>query len=268
MKYYDPSRHQLIYLESLATPEYWDEHWQGLNSRHINLTGVTNTFVTRETRKYILPHDGFILEGGCGRAQHVSALVSNGYQCIGIDSAPETIRWVNTTFPALDVRLGDVTHTDFPDHFFVGYWSLGLIEHFWQGYECLINEAARIIRPGGYFFITFPYMSPLRKWKALTKQYQEWTNDTCPVDFYQYALDHQIVIKAIIGHGFTLKSARPFDGIKGLKSEITWLHQPLQRLYDDRNQAFLVRATRFMISELLAILAGHTMLLVFQRNLL
>jgi len=40
----------------------------------------------------------------------------------------------------------------FPNNFFDGYWTLGVIEHFWEGYNQIIEEAKRVIKPGDIYF--------------------------------------------------------------------------------------------------------------------
>ena len=44
----------------------------------------------------------------------------------------------------------------FPDNHFDAYLSLGVIEHWEEGPQQAIDEAYRVIKPGGYFFVSTP----------------------------------------------------------------------------------------------------------------
>ncbi len=65
---------------------------------------------------------------------------AHGYQSAGVDFAKETIERVKEIIPKLDVRVGDVRDLQFPDNYLTGYWSLGVIEHFWDGYYDILEE--------------------------------------------------------------------------------------------------------------------------------
>lgn len=240
MRYFDEQNKRLIYIGEQATPGFWDRQWKTKEEIRRAVIDLKSTYVTRVTRKCLTPDDGIILEGGCGRAKHVAALVNNGYQCIGVDFAQQTVEMINEAVPELDVRLGDVRHLDFEDASFAGYWSLGVIEHFWNGYESISSEMARVIKSGGYLFLTFPYMSPLRKLKARFGLYPKWDKEQSPTHFYQFALNHKSVIQDFTRYGFELVQAKPRDGLKGTKDEVKVLKGLLQELYDYRETSILI----------------------------
>lgn len=265
-RYFDKSNNRLIYILQKATPDFWDSHWEPDNLLREKIMGVKSSYVTRVTNNYLKPADGIILEGGCGRAQHVAALTNSDYQCIGIDSAAQTVQTLQSAIPELDVRLGDVLHLDFEHAYFAGYWSMGVIEHFWDGYEPIGREMARVIRPGGYLFLTFPYMSPLRKLKARLGFYPKWQASQMPASFYQFALDHKRVVLDFTEWGFDLVQSKPMYGLKGTKDEIAILKRYLQPLYDYKGSFLPIRAVRFVLSNVLSLLAGHSILLVFKRG--
>ncbi len=196
----------------------------------------------------------------------MAALAHLGYDCIGVDFAPQTVALLRGQVPELDIRLEDVRRLDFAADSFAGYWSLGVIEHFWDGYQDIGVEITRVVRPGGYLFITFPYLSPLRRLKARLNLYPVWENDHQPPDFYQFCLDRHQVTWDFARWGFELIKVRPFDGLKGTKSEIHPLSGPLQRLYDYRGGSFPIRALRWALSESLAIACAHAVLLIFKKK--
>jgi len=207
-----------------------------------------------------------ILEGGCGNALQVAALVNNGYQCIGVDYAPRTVRIINEAIPELSVRLGDVRHLDFEDARFAGYLSLGVIEHFWEGYEAMGLEMARVIKPLGYLFLAFPYMSPLRKLKSHFGLYPMWQPRQNPPNFYQFALDHKLVTQGFLKWGFNLIEAIPMLGLRATKDEIKVLKPFLQKLYDYRGSSILIRALKLSLSKIFTQFSGHICLLVLRKR--
>lgn len=269
MRYYDSIHNRLIYLSQQATADYWDDHWETGTSLQQLLQKSQVTYISRITNRYLQPDDGPILEGGCGTGQHVAALTHQGYTCIGVDYAEKTVEAIHEAAPALDVRLGDITNLAFDDATFAGYWSVGVIEHFWNGYAVCAAEMARVVRPAGYLFVTFPQLSLLRRWKARAGSYPQWSTaestTESPDNFYQFALDHQQVARTFSAHGFTLTKALPLDGLKGFKDEMERLKAPLQKLYNYRGRSLPLRAMRFGLSQALAPLAGHSMLLIMQR---
>lgn len=265
MRYYNKVKNCLIWIDSKATSEYWASQWESAGiSRSIY---KPSSYVSRITKKYVDPSDGLILEAGCGRANHVYALTNQGYHVTGVDFAAETIDEVKKIMPELDVRAGDVLQLPFDDASFVGYWSLGLIEHFWDGYDQLVKESYRVLKPGGYAFYTFPYMSPVRQFKASLNQYTPWsaTEAEEPADFYQFSLSKHAVRQSMEQAGFAFVSSRGLDGIKGLKSEVKALAPVLQKLYDYRGQSVPLRGARFLLSETLSLFSGHSVLLVLQK---
>ncbi len=194
------------------------------------------------------------------------SLQKNEYRAIGLDSAKQTVEELHKNHPGLEIILGDVRDLPFKDNYFAGYWSLGVIEHFWAGYHPIISEMQRVIKPGGYLFLTFPCMSPIRKIKARLKKYDLWDTSIDHRQFYQFALDPQQAIADLNKHRFKLVKKTGFDGIKGLKDEIKTLRKPLQKLYDSKSKSLFTRAAKELTSRSVAPLFHHSVLLIFQKE--
>jgi len=226
--------------------------------------GRNNRFILDVTRRFLA--NGRILEGGCGLGDKVYCLHSNGFSAFGVDFAEETVRRINECFPELDVRVGDVRRLEFSDGFFDGYWSIGVIEHFREGYGSVLNEMRRVVKPGGYVFLAFPYMSPLRRLKARLGLYPEYLGNNDIGGFYQYILDEGKVRGDFEKAGFTLKYRRPYDGIKGLKDEVSFFKPFLQHIYDYNGALFLVNRFRSLLSTLLSFFSAHMLFMVFRKD--
>ena len=262
MRYYDPANNRLVYVRRSASPEYWDEQWDRQSFAHARAAGRLSNYVCYYTRKY-LPTGARILEAGCGRGQYVLELASLGYDAHGVDFAPKTIQRVKETYPNLQVRVGDVRALPYGDNEFDGYWSLGVIEHFYDGYGPILREARRVLKPGGHAFVTFPHMSRLRRSKARRGAYPRFDASMGAADFYQFALDEHAVIRSFEEQGFRLIANRPRDGFKGLKDDVPFLERPLRKFYDAR--ALPARVARAGIGLLAAPWTSHTILLVLRK---
>jgi SAM-dependent methyltransferase len=265
MRFYDETSNRLIWIRKKATADYWANEW---DSAGINKSIYRpKSYISRLTAKHMQPHDKPILEAGCGRAIHVYALQKQGFNVIGVDFAEKTIEQVKTLMPDLDIRAGDVLNLPFDDNSFSGYWSIGLIEHFWDGYDKLVEEAFRIVAPGGFAFFTFPYMSPIRRFKALLGRYPKLSAyDTLePEDFYQFSLTKSSVQQNVEKAGFKFVTSKGLDGLKGFKSEVQAISAPLQKLYDYKGNSTIVRGGRYALSESLTLFSAHSILLVFEK---
>ncbi len=238
IRYFDKNNNRLVYVGKAADDAYWDQHWKVESSKLKEQIKVKNDgLVVGFTRKY-LPQGTKIFEGGCGLGDKVCALHYNGYDAYGVDYAKETVKKVNHNAPELKIKVGDVRDLQFPDNFFDGYWSLGVIEHFYDGYEKIVSEMFRVLKPGGYLFLTVPVMSPLRKAKVRRKKYPEYEeSEGMKENFYQFAFEPEDVIKNLKSRGFRLVDVKPYDGIKGLKDEVSILKPFLQYLYDKKSRA-------------------------------
>ncbi len=260
---YDSKNKRLALFEKQATPDFWDVQWQKENLEKKVRSGNTYHFIKRTTSKYVKP-GGRILEGGCGTGQVVYCLNSWGYEAHGVDFATDTIKNVSELFPDLHLSVQDVRHLDFPDEYFDGYWSLGVIEHFWDGYEEITREAKRVLKPGGFLFVTFPRMSPLRKIKARLGLYQKLNTNCDKQNFYEFMLDQNKIVKQLEEDGYQCVERFSYDALKGLKDEIGLFHSSLQKLY--KNKSAPARAFRFFLTTLLAPLTGHMILLVCKKR--
>ncbi len=265
-KYFDQEKKRLIFVNKKATSKFWDQHWNDKDLKKSIKTGKNDRFVSKTTKRFLKPSKTKkILEGGCGKGQFVYSLEKTGYNAYGIDYANKTVSKINACMPSLKITSGDVRDINFPDNYFDGYWSLGVIEHFFNGYNNIINEMYRVIKPGGYLFLTFPYMSPLRRLKAKFKKYPLFNpNDFDQNNFYQFALNNKNVQKDLANLNFKLIQKIPFDGLKGLKDEIAITKSFLQKLYDSQN--IFLQGIGFVISHITAPFASHSILLIFKKD--
>ena len=150
-RYYRKKDNVLVYIGSNANQDFWDNQWKEVNDKQkINFS--KNSYVSDITKRYLKP-ESKVIEGGCGRGNHVYSLKKNNYQSIGIDYAEQTVKEVSENYPQLDIRQGDVRSLELESDSIDGYWSIGVIEHFYEGYSDISREMHRVLRSGGYVFL-------------------------------------------------------------------------------------------------------------------
>lgn len=256
--YYDRAHNRLVYDGVPADEDFWDERWSsGLTAGDIRQPQRVYDTITRR----FLPQGARVLDAGCGLARSVYGLQQAGFDAYGVDYAPNTVAAVNRLAPELKVQLADVRDLPFPDGFFGGVWSPGVIEHFREGFERIADEQARVTKRGGLAFVSVPAMSPLRQAKARLGGYPELSGD--PPDFYQYAYDKRAVVEGFRRVGFELVATISRAGFIGLKQEAGPLQPLFQRLYDSKARP--LRAIRAGLDALLSPLTCHSRVYVFRK---
>jgi SAM-dependent methyltransferase len=149
----------------------------------------------------------------------------------------------------------------FRDRAFDGYLSLGVIEHYFDGFDRAAEEMARCLRSGGLLFLAFPHMSRLRRLKASSGRYAEWAgSETSPADFYQFALDDRRVRLRYHRLGFQCVEAVRLLGATGLEHEVP----RMRAIMKDTNR--LSRRVRSVVDLTCRWFCSHCILLVLRKQ--
>lgn len=119
---------------------------------HPKLKEVINWFQSKNVNK--------VLDLGVGMGRNFFPLLDAGFDVYGLDSAENGIKHIlsQSKLPlSKKVAVGKFQHLPYDDDFFDAVVSIQTLNH---GYELDIiqgiAEIARVLRPGGYFFITVP----------------------------------------------------------------------------------------------------------------
>jgi len=261
-----PEAKKLVFLKEKPTAGFWDRQWQN----NIHETSITqsrrNRYWLRLLTRYLPDKTSRILEGGCGYGHLVDAMNCWGYRVTGVDFASKTVERIKEIMPHLDIRLGDVRALNFEDGYFDGYLSAGVIEHFWEGYEDVMQEMRRILRPGGYAFVCFPCISRLDKLKILCAGYKNVVGSDMPEDFYQFGLDIDAVRKDFERAGFRCVRINRRNGWLGLKRLWPMSETIHEALIRGSQKKYLVKLFTAATNRLLAPLCGHSVLLVLKKQ--
>lgn len=258
---YSPRFDRLVYLHEKATPQFWEALWEAEGAAP---PSTTRDFVATVTCMY-LPLGARLLEGGCGRGNKVKALVDAGYAAIGVDFAARTVAQARIVYPHIDVRQGDVRALGFPNQFFDGYWSIGVIEHFWGGYDAILAEAARVVKTGGFLFLTAPWLSPYRRYRVRARGYDTEDFETEPESFYQFALGRFEVGRALVRHGFSLLRWRGLASEVSMQEDMPRVRSQVNWLLGSRGSIFK-RVLRKVIARAADPYCGHSFMAIAQRK--
>jgi len=264
--YWWPEARKLVFLKEEATPEYWDRQWQRDDWKKAITRSRKSRYWAGILKKYLPNKNSRLLEGGCGYGHIVDAMDHWGYKAIGVDFASETIAKIKEVVPHLDVRVGDVRTLDFEDEYFDGCWSMGVIEHFWEGYDDILKEMNRVLKPGGYIFLSFPCVSRLDYVKIFFSGYERFVRNDKPDSFFQFGLGMRRVKNDIKRLGFQCLYTKRQNGWGGLG-----------KLFADNGQIWAWqnklgaknRAMRFLmqgIGFLLAPLCNHSVIMILRKQ--
>jgi SAM-dependent methyltransferase len=168
------------------TDEYWDDLWKHTDAasywsraRQGKRLGDFGYLYLKHLNK-----GAQILEAGCGLGQVVISLRALGYDCHGLDFAEETIANLKSVFPDVPFHLGDIRALPLQDGTYDGYVSLGVIEHFHDGQLGMLQEASRILKPGGFAFVSVPFYNGYRQLRTRMGTWKDETNR----DFFEACL--------------------------------------------------------------------------------
>ena len=213
---------RLVYYRSQANATFWDARWKQLFCRKIYARAERGHLGWLDPISHYLPKQGRILEAGCGLGQYVLALRVRGYDIEGADWASETVEAVRALYPDLPILKGDVTRLEVADGYYSAYISVGVVEHCLEGPEPFLQEAYRVLKPGGVALISVPYFHPLRRLKAGLGLYRGRPDG---LEFYQYAFTETEFISLLRAAGFEVIDQMLYDGFKGVKDEIPLLRR-------------------------------------------
>lgn len=264
-RYYDASNNRLVYLAQGASPEFWDEVWNREKLKNVYSDSLPHRHYILRTTRAFLPVGATVLEGGCGLAQYSYFLGRMGYQTIALDYAEKTVDFLKGNMPQVNPVLGDVRSLPLEDGSLDGYWSIGVIEHFYGGHLDILREMRRVLKTGGYLFLTFPSLSWVRKLKIRMGIFPLWKDGMKTDYFYQFALDHKFVRWELEEAGFEIIRSTGMDGLKGLRDEIPHARAIMNWLYK-RNWRCLNFLLEMMDRVLLRHFINHVHLFVCRRK--
>jgi SAM-dependent methyltransferase len=195
---------------NVYTPkQQWERMWQGRT-----LENEVGRCEYRELRKHLLEvlgqmKDPFVVEAGCGVGAWVAYLSRNGIKrVVGVDNYAPALAELKRCSPESQAIDADIRKLPFDGGSVDACISLGVVEHFPDGPAPLILEMFRVLRPGGYLFLTVPYLNffrrliihPLRAAFLSAKRRIR----KCELHFVEYRFTRKELAKIVRDCGFEL----------------------------------------------------------------
>jgi SAM-dependent methyltransferase len=204
------------YREAAHDADFWERQWARSDlSRYLaRFRGGRLGYFERPFVRH-LPRDQPVLEGGCGRGQLVLALSRRGYDAYGVEYAASTVQAILAVEPGLKIQAADLRRLPFPDGFFGGYISLGVVEHYWNGPDEILAEARRTVRPGGTLLLSVPHYSPALR--RLAERLDLPAAQEARDDFYQFYMTREALESMLKRHGFAPLKTYYYDAVHGAK---------------------------------------------------
>jgi 2-polyprenyl-6-hydroxyphenyl methylase / 3-demethylubiquinone-9 3-methyltransferase len=128
-----------------------------------------------------------VLDVGCGAGFLTNALAKEGHKVVGIDLSPNSLRVAKDRDETKSVSFfhGDARELPFTQRSFDAVCAMDLLEHVESPHR-VIQEAARVLKPGGFFFFhTFN-----RNWlsRLIVIQGLKWWLPDSPPNLHVYPL--------------------------------------------------------------------------------
>lgn len=209
---------------------YWEENWKGvtdLDLRHAlrptRRLGTHGAFFRRN-----LVAEARILEAGCGTGFWMCRLQQNGYRVTGLDYALRSLHRSKSVVPELEVSAGDLFRLPYANAAFDAYMSFGVIEHFIDGPKPVLEEAIRVLKPGGVILVSTPFRNATRR---AVRSIDRNRAEALGLRFHQYFFTLAELHESLVEVGFVpLADHQTYSVWHGLDEIVPNLRQWLTRI--------------------------------------
>ena len=211
--------------ENTFVENFWTKIWNQRDITQYVKADISNREEYRIIEPYIhrLAKGSRILDGGCGLGGWTIFLANLGFETIGIDISENTIQRLMERFPEMRFSTGDIRHLPFDDSYFDAYLSWGTFEHFESGLDLCFQEASRVLKKGGYLFLSVPFHN-IRHWlrdklplHCVEPLYDRQHGYASSLHFYQWRLTKQELQQLFSMHGFEILFNRPTNKAEGMR---------------------------------------------------
>ena len=196
----------------------WKKWWKNLNP--IKEIQKWDYYGLRPWILKYVPRNDKVLEAGCGLGRWVFYLSKLGINIEGIDFSKSTINyldaWKEKNNFKVNINVGDVCKLPYKSNSLSGYISLGVVEHFIEGPKKPLDEAFRVLRPGGIAIITTPSISWYVFYKKKLKRIKNFVKfilrkKISKTNFFQYEYSPKQLRKHVEKSGFYVSRSSGAD---------------------------------------------------------
>jgi SAM-dependent methyltransferase len=244
--------------ETAFIERYWTAIWDREGGPKGAYEKIPGKAEYRIMAPYIarLPEGAALLDGGCGLGDWTVFFSRNGHPTTGLDISRETVAKLNELFPDVDFAVGDIRDTGLPAESVDGYFSWGVFEHFEAGLGPCVREAWRLLKPGGFLFVSVP-MDNLRH--AFNGALAGLPEPLPAARFYQWRLTRSELARELSMVGFEVLEVAPIHKRQGV---LRALHHGLGLHYD----WFISRALSAVLAPFVpGVLIAHMILAVARK---
>ncbi len=227
---------------------YWTEVWKREGGPKAAIDKIPDKAEYRVMQPYVesLPKGARLLDGGCGLGDWSVYLTRQGYPTLGLDISRETIPKLKALFPDAEFVVGDIRETGLPAASFDGYFSWGTFEHFEEGLDRCVAEAWRVLKPGGYLFVSVPFDNLRHALRAAVDRKRQAKPRPGCERFYQWRLT-RAELRGLLAHGgFDVLDVRPIHKRQGV----------LRSLHHEFGLPYEWRATKVLSALLAPVVQG------------
>jgi SAM-dependent methyltransferase len=256
---FDPSEGE---AEIEAIESQWTRIWEAQENIEARLKRVPwrEDFRIMWPRIQTLPMGSRLLDGGCGLGEWTIWFSQHGYPTTGIDISRKTIGKLKEMHPGMDFQVGDIRSTGFPDNSFDGYFSLGTFEHFEEGFGPVVQEAFRVLKPGGLLFTSTPFDNLRIAFNAAVLAPYKMSKSG-PKRFYQWRMTRSELAQVLVRGGFEVEDVRIIHKRQGLQ-------RMLQHTFGLNPTTTLTRGLAALSSPFVpAVVFGHMIMAIAKKPL-
>ena len=192
-----------------STRRAWENIWDDASiAVELEAVALPRSQATIDAYLPFLPKDVPILEAGSGLSAVVITLRRLGYRIQGIDYAVNALIESKAYDRHLPLAAADVHALPYADNSLGAYLSFGVLEHFEHGMTPALQEAYRVLMPGGVLVLTIPYPNVVHRLVALRRRLQAvgpLTDDS----FYESTYTRRKLVDAAREAGFTILKVQP-----------------------------------------------------------
>ncbi|MEO5332918.1 MAG: class I SAM-dependent methyltransferase [Magnetococcus sp. YQC-5] len=223
-KLYTSKEAEHLDKEQESLENYWTNIWD----QQALINDIKHTILNRDEFKFIDPFlqrlvpNAKILDGGCGMGEWTLYYTQQGFDVIGLDTSQKTLDRLTEKFPTVPFRHGDIRKTDFADNHFDAILSWGVFEHFEPGLSPCLQEAYRILKPGGLLCFTVPYQNLRHTLRVLSSKSR--SRLTIQVElphkdylFYSWRFTQHELKEECWFNGFKMHTIQPIHQYTGIK---------------------------------------------------
>jgi len=218
---YEPNRFGgvLEYFGRTADADYWEQLWDEFDLMRAHERALRG-HVAWQLRRTLLPllgPEGRVLEAGCGLGAFTVGMHALGYRAEGVDYAPRVVARLRETYPEIPFFEGDVRRLDqIPTGAYDAVYSPGVCEHFVEGPQECLEEARRVLRPGGILAVSTPCLNGLHRLLIRLGRLSAEREG----EFYQYGFEIRSMARMLRDLGLEVLMTRPYGTLLTLSSHL------------------------------------------------